>query len=149
MEKKIEILNKKAGFNFHIEQKYEAGIILTGSEVKSVRNRNVNMGDSYCFFEDKELWLKNLHISEWKTAHGQTHDPMRDRKLLLNKQELKKIDQKIKSKGFAMFPIRLFENDRGLFKLELGLGTGKKEFDKRDDIKQREAKRELSKILKA
>ena len=141
--KKIEILNKRAGFNFHIEEKYEAGIPLVGTEVKSIRNNSVNMGDAYCSMYDGELFLKNMHISEFNFASYNSHVPMRDRKLLLNKKELKKIDMKIKSKGYTVFPIKLYENERGLFKIEIGLGQGKKTFDKRDDLKAKDIARDI------
>jgi SsrA-binding protein len=141
--KKIEISNKKANFNFHVEQKYDAGILLTGSEVKSIRANNVNMGDAYCTMVDGELILRHMHISEFKNAAHVVHDTLRDRKLLLSKQELQRIEAKAKSKGYAIFPIRLFENDRGIFKIEIGLGQGKKLHDKRDDLKEKDMKREM------
>ncbi len=141
--KKIEIVNRKAGFNFHIEEKFIAGIQLNGPEVKSIRANSVNMGDGYCYFNDGELFLKNMHISEWKQASYNAHEPLRERKLLLTKRELNRIESKIKSKGYAVFPIRLFEGERGWMKLEIGLGQGKKTFDKRDDIKDRDIKREM------
>lgn len=141
--KKIEIANKRAGFNFHIEESYEAGMQLVGTEVKSIRNHSVNMGDGYCVMQDGELFLKNIHISEFSFASFNSHEPMRDRKLLLNKRELRKIEMKIKSKGYTVFPIRLFENERGIFKLEIGLGQGKKTFDKRDDLKAKDIARDI------
>lgn len=141
--KKVEIVNRKAGFNFHIEQRYEAGIQLMGGEVKSIRDNNVNMGDAYCVYEEGELWLKHMHISEFKQSSYNKHEPLRPRKLLLNKQELLKIEAKIKTKGYAVFPIRLYENDRGFLKLEIGLGQGKKTFDKREDLKEKDIKRDL------
>lgn len=144
--KKVEIVNRKAGFNFHIEEKYVAGIVLKGTEVKSIRANAVNMGDAYCFFEGHELFLRNMHISEYKQGMAGVHDPLRERKLLLNKKELKKILQKSKTKGYAIFPIRLFESDRGMFKIEIGLGTGKKQFDKREDIKEKDVKRDLERF---
>jgi SsrA-binding protein len=145
--KKIVISNKKANFNFHIEEKFEAGLALLGSEVKSVRNNSVNMGDGYCQIKDGELFLKNVHISDWKQSSFEAHETMRERKLLLKKRELHRIEQKIKSKGYTIFPIRLFENDRGIFKMEIGLGQGKKTFDKRDDLKEKDIKRELDRNL--
>ena len=145
--KKVEILNRKAGFNFHVEYRYEAGIILQGTEVKSIRAGNVNISDAYCFMEGNELFIKNMHISEFKNAGYATHDPLRDRKLLLQEQELKKIHSRIREKGMTVFPLRLFENDRGLLKVEIGLGKGKKQFDKREDIKERDIKRELDRNL--
>lgn len=142
-KKRIEILNRKAGFNFHVDEKYQAGVVLTGTEVKSIRNASLNMGDAYCYFEDGELYLKNLHISEFKQASFGAHEPMRNRKLLLTKKELKKLGQKAKIKGNTIFPIRLYENDRGIFKMEIGIGTGKKLFDKREDLKEKDAKRDM------
>jgi SsrA-binding protein len=141
--KKIEISNKRARFNFHIEETYEAGMQLVGTEVKSIRNNSVNMGDGYCVLLDGELFLKNIHISEFSFASYNSHEPMRDRKLLLNKRELRKIEMKIKSKGYTVFPIRLFENERGIFKMEIGLGQGKKTFDKRDDLKEKDIARDI------
>jgi len=141
--KRVDVLNRKAGFNFHIEQRYEAGMVLWGGEVKSIRNGNVNMGDAYCVLEDGEVYLLHMHISEFKQSSYNVHVPMRQRKLLLNKQEIKKIEGKIKTKGYTLFPIRLYENDRGILKLEIGLGQGKKTFDKRDDLKEKDIAREM------
>lgn len=141
--KKIEIHNRKASFNYHIEERFEAGMELRGSEVKSIRSNSVNMGDGYCYMENGELFLRNVHISEWKQASYDAHEPMRDRKLLLNKRELAKIEARIKSKGYAVFPVRLFESDRGFFKLEIGLGQGKKTYDKREDLKEKDIQRDL------
>lgn len=145
-KKRIEIVNRKAGFNYTIDEKFQAGMVLTGSEVKSIRAANLNMGDAYCYMEDGELWLKNLHISEFKQASHTNHDPMRNRKLLLTKKELKKLTQISKTKGIAMFPVRLYENERGIFKLEVGVGHGKKLYDKREDLKEKDAKRELERF---
>ncbi len=141
--KKIEIVNRKARFNFHVEESFTAGMLLLGSEVKSIRNNSVNMGDGYCQLNEGELFLKNIHISEWNQQGFGVHEPMRERKLLLNKRELLRIEAKIKSKGYTVFPIRLFEGDRGIFKMEIGLGQGKKTFDKRDDLKEKDIKRDL------
>lgn len=141
--KKIEIINRKARFNFHVEESFVAGMQLLGSEVKSIRNNSVNMGDGYCQMNEGELFLKNIHISEWNQQGFGVHEPMRDRKLLLKKRELSRIETKIKSKGYAVFPVRLFEGDRGIFKIEIGLGQGKKTFDKRDDLKEKDIKREM------
>jgi SsrA-binding protein len=140
---RIEVVNKKAGFNFHIEDKFTAGIVLQGTEVKSVRANNLNMGDAYCVMMDGELYLRNMHISEFKQASFVSHEPIHDRKLLLTKKEIKRLDQKAKTKGYTIFPIRLFENERGIFKIEIGIGQGKKQFDKREDLKEKDAKRDL------
>ncbi|MSP58089.1 MAG: SsrA-binding protein SmpB [Flavobacteriaceae bacterium] len=142
-KKNIQIVNRKAGFNFHIEERYEAGMVLLGGEVKSIRNNSVNMGDAYCLFEEGVLWVKNMHISEFRQSSFNPHDPMRNRKLLLKKQQLRRIEAKTNTKGYAIFPIRLFENERGILKLEIGLGQGKKTFDKRDDLKEKDIAREM------
>lgn len=146
IKKKIEILNRKAGFNFHTEEKYVAGIALTGTEVKSIRQNNLNMGDAYCYMEGEELILKNMHISEFRQASYGAHEPLRDRKLLLTKKELQKLAKKAKTKGYSVFPIRLFENEHGIFKLEIGVGQGKKTYDKREDMKEKDVKRELERF---
>lgn len=144
--KALNIVNRKASFEYHTDQKYVAGVILSGAEVKSVRAGHVNISDAYCMMEDGELYVKNLHISEYKNGFFEKQEPLRNRKLLLNKQELRKIDSKIKTKGIAVFPVRLFSSDTGYIKLEIGVGPGKKSFDKRDDIKQKDIERELSRI---
>ena len=136
-------LCRKAKFNYHIEDTLLAGIQLLGTEVKSIRNQQVNLGDGYCYFLDGELYIKNVHISEWKQKGFDVHEPMRDRKLLLNKRELKKVESSIKTKGYAVFPVKLIESDRGFFKIELGLGQGKKNYDKREDIKEKDIKRDI------
>ena len=145
-KKPIEILNRKAGFNYHAEQKYVAGIQLTGTEVKSIRDGNVNMGDAYCYVEEGEVWLLNMHISPFRQGSFGQHEPLRQRKLLLNKKEIKKITTLAKNKGIALFPIRLFENEKGIFKLEMGVVPGKKTHDKRDDLKEKDVQRELSRM---
>lgn len=120
--------------------------MLTGTEVKSIRAGNINLGDAYGYVEDGELFLRNLHISEYKQGSFGAHEPLRDRKLLLSKKELKKVGQLVKNKGIAIFPIRLFENERGIFKLEIGIGPGKKTFDKREDLKEKDVKRDLQRL---
>ena len=143
-KKKIEIVNRKAGFEYHTEDKYVAGIVLTGPEVKSIRANNLNLGDAYGMVQDGELFLKNMHISEFKQAMGFGEQlPLRERKLLLTKKELQRLGAKVKNKGYTIFPMRLFENERGIFKVEIGIGQGKKTYDKRDDLKERDMKREL------
>ena len=137
------IINRKAKFDYEFIDRYKAGMALTGTEIKSIRAGNVNMGDAYCVLEDGEVYLLHMHISEFKQSSYNVHEPMRQRKLLLNKQEIKKIEGKIKTKGYTLFPIRLYENDRGILKLEIGLGQGKKTFDKRDDLKEKDIAREM------
>ena len=139
----IQIVNRKAKFNYHIEETLIAGMQLLGTEVKSIRNQQVNLGDGYCYVLDGELFIKNIHISEWKQKGFDVHEPLRERKLLLNKRELRKVEARIKTKGYSVFPIKLFESERGFFKLELGLGQGKKNYDKREDIKEKDIQRDI------
>ena len=121
-------------------------MVLTGTEVKSIRNGNANISDAYCMMEDGELFIKNMHISEFKQGSFNQHETLRNRKLLLSKQELRKITSRLKEKGTAIFPIKLYAGERGFLKLDIGVGKGKKAFDKRDDIKARDIQRELAKI---
>ena len=146
--KVINIKNKKASFNYEFIDKYTAGIMLTGTEIKSIRDGKVNFTDAYCFFIGYELWLKGLHISEYSHGSYNNHLPKRDRKLLLNKKELLKIKKKISEKGLTIIPTRMFVNDRGYAKLAIAVARGKAEYDKRHDIKDRDSKRELDRYMK-
>ena len=143
MSDAINIQNKKAYFEFEFIDKFIAGIQLTGTEIKSIREGKVNMNDGWCYFQKNELWIKNLNISTYDKGTHYNHEPLRPRKLLLNKKELKKLQDKIKEKGLTVIPLRLFINDRGFAKLEIALSKGKKIHDKRNTIKEREAKREM------
>lgn len=149
MSDTINIKNKKAYFEFEFIDKYVAGIQLTGTEIKSIRESKVNMNDGWCYFQKNELWIKNLNISTYDKGTHYNHEPLRPRKLLLNKKELKKLQDKIKDKGLTVIPLRLFINDRGFAKLEIALAKGKKIHDKRNTIKEREAKREMGRDGKA
>lgn len=140
---KVYIKNKPATFEYAIEDRLTAGIILTGSEIKSVRAGKVSFNDSYCFFHKDELWIRSLHIAQYVNAGYVGHDPTRERKLLLNRKELKKWAQKIKEKGFTIVPLSMFINDNGYAKVDIGLGKGKKLHDKRESIKSRDAERSL------
>lgn len=144
--KGVNIVNRKANFEYHTDVRFTAGIVLTGTEVKSIRNGNANISDAYCMLEDGELFIKNMHISEFKQGSFNQHETLRSRKLLLSKQELRKIASRLKEKGTAIFPIKLYDGERGFLKLDIGVGKGKKSFDKRDDIKAKDIQRELSKI---
>ena len=144
----FEIKNRKAEYEYFFVERFIAGISLTGSEVKSIRNGEANISDAYCHLLKGEIFIKNMHISEYKQASMLNHEPMRDRKLLLRKQELKKIDRKIREKGFTLIPYRLFFSERGHIKIEIALSKGKKSYDKRETIKQRENKRELDRLKK-
>ena len=148
MSNKINIKNKKASFEYELLEKFIAGIILAGTEIKSIRSNKANISDAHCVFIKKELFIKNLHISEYKSAGNTNHKPKRDRKLLLNRIELKKIESKVKEKGNTIIPIRLFINDKGKAKLEISLAKGKKIHDKRESIKEKELKIKIQKLKK-
>ena len=147
MTPKIYIKNKPATLEFAIEDKLVAGMVLTGSEIKSIRDSRVSFNDSYCLFNDGELFVKNLYISEYKHAGYAQHNPTRERKLLLNKKELKKWFAKIKEKGLTIVPLAIFVNEKGFAKIEIGLGRGKKLHDKRETIKNRDLDRDLKRYI--
>ncbi|HAO04233.1 MAG TPA: SsrA-binding protein [Chitinophagaceae bacterium] len=139
----MELNNRKALHEYYIEGRYNAGMVLTGTEIKSLRTGKVSFNDSYCYFQKNELFVKSLHIAEYKYGTDANHDPLQDRKLLLTKRELRKLETKIKEKGYSIIPLRIFINEKGLAKMEIGLAKGKKNYDKRDTIKNRELEREL------
>lgn len=143
-----EINNRKAKFEYHFLQGFEAGMMLKGTEVKSLRNGEANLNDSFCYFVNDELYIKSLYIAEYSYGNVNNHETRRDRKLLLRKSELKKIQRKINEKGFTLVPYRIFFSERGFAKVEIFLAQGKKAYDKRDTIKQRENKRDLDRIKK-
>lgn len=144
----MSINNKAAYHEFFIEQTYTAGIVLTGTEVKSLRAGKASFNDAYCLFEKGELFIKSLHISEYKLGTIYNHMPTQERKLLLNKKELKKLESKIREKGYTIVPLKIFFNENGFAKLEIGLGKGKKLHDKRETIKQRDTEREIRRYVK-
>ena len=143
MNSKVSIKNRKASFEYEFIQKYTAGIILVGTEIKSIRANKASISDAYCVIIDSEVIIKNLHISEYKYASFSNHEPKRERKLLLNKQEINKIKSKVQEKVFALVPIRLFINDKGIAKLEIAVAKGKKIYDKRESIKEKDIKRNI------
>ena len=143
-----EISNRSAPFHFSIEQKYTAGMILLGTEIKSLRQGKASFNDSYCLLHDGELWLKSLHIAEYSHGTANNHDPVRDRKLLLTKKELRKLTTKTKEKGFTIVPLKIFLSESGYAKIEIALARGKKVHDKRDSIKSKDAERQLKRELK-
>lgn len=138
-----DIRNRSAYYEYHIDDKYVAGIVLTGTEVKSLRDGKASFNDSYCYFHRGELWIRSLHIATYSHGTYHNHDPLRERKLLLQKKELKKLASKIKEKGYSIVPLSIFFNAKGLAKMEIGLGKGKKTHDKRETIKARESEREI------
>lgn len=139
----INIKNRRASFEYHLLEKFVAGIMLTGSEIKSIRNGKVSLQEAYCDFISDELYVLQMNISRYDQASYNNHDPIRNRKLLLNKKELKKLKKKLDEKGLTIIPIRMFINNRGLAKIEIALGKGKKLYDKRESIKERDQKREI------
>jgi len=145
---KIEIKNKRAWHDYNIIETYIAGIQLTGTEIKSIRNGKANLSDAYCYFTKGELFVKNMHISEYSHGSIFNHDPKRERKLLLHKNELIKLERKVKERGVTIIPLKLFVNERGLAKLEIALARGKKIYDKRESIKQKDLQRELERFNK-
>lgn len=150
MQKTVNILNKKAKFEYEILDKYLAGIVLTGTEIKSIRAGKASITESFCEFNDKgELFVINMNIEEYAYGNYYNHRPKAERKLLLNKRELKKLEKEVNVKGNAIVPLRLFIDDRGFAKVNIALGKGKKLYDKRDTIKDRDNKRQLDRIKKS
>ena len=144
----INIKNKKAYFEYHLLDTYVAGIRLLGTEIKSIREGKANINDSFCTFFDDGLYIRNMHIAEYSHGSFYNHEAKRDRQLLLNKKELKKLQTKSEEKGFTIIPLRIFISKRGFAKVEIALAQGKKDFDKRETIKERDTKRELARVLK-
>lgn len=145
---RINIKNRKAHFEYHLIDRYTAGIQLLGTEIKSIREGKANINDSFCSFFDDGLYIRNMHIAEYSHGSFYNHESKRDRKLLLTKKELKKLKAKGDEKGFTIIPLKIFINDRGFAKIEIALAQGKKDFDKRETIKERETKRELDRAMK-
>jgi len=144
---KIISTNRKARHDYHIEESYEAGIVLTGTEVKSVRGARVNLKDSYARVENGEIFLYNMHISPYEQGNRFNHDPMRIRKLLMHRIEISRLSGKIKEKGYSLIPLKIYLK-KGRIKLELGLARGKKLYDKRRDIAERDSKREMERAFR-
>ena len=152
MEKKkptpINIKNKKASFDYEFVDTYTAGIVLTGTEIKSIRLGKASMVDCYCYFEKNELWIRGVNISEYAWGTCNNHIPKRDRKLLLNRKELNKLSRSLQDKGLTVVGLRLFLNEKGFAKIAIGLARGRKSYDKREYLKANDAKREMDKALK-
>ena len=144
MSSKINIKNRKASFEYQFIATFVAGISLVGTEIKSIRDNKANISDAHCVFMEEELFVKNLHIAEYSHGGKRNHEPKRARKLLLNRQELNKMIGKVKEKGMSIIPIRLFINDQGKAKLEIALAKGKKIYDKRESIKEKDLKRDIA-----
>ncbi|SMO81491.1 SsrA-binding protein SmpB [Solitalea koreensis] len=147
-QSKVNIKNKKAYFEYSILEKYTAGIQLLGTEIKAIRQSKVNINDAFCAFIGDVLYVRNMHIAEYSHGSFYNHEAKRDRVLLLQKKELKKLQAKTKEKGLTIVPLYMFVNERGFAKIEIALAQGKKEFDKRDSIKERDAKVEMGRARK-
>jgi SsrA-binding protein len=143
IKKTVNIQNRRASYEYAFLAKYTAGIMLTGTEIKSVREGNVNLSDGFCNFLQDELWLHQIHIAKFTEGTYNNHEPTRSRKLLLNKREIKQLIKNSQEQGVTIIPTRLFINDRGFAKVEIALAKGKKLYDKREDIKEKDVKREM------
>ena len=150
MQKNVNILNKRAKFDFEILDKYDAGIVLSGTEIKSIRLGKASIAEAFCEFNDRsELFVINSTVEEYAYGTHYNHRAKSERKLLLNRKELKKLEKDVQNKGLTIVPLRLFTTDKGLAKLELALCRGKKNFDKRETMKERDTKRDLDRIKKS
>ncbi len=148
MQKSINIKNKKASFSYEFIDKYIAGIKLTGTEIKSIRGGKANLIDTYCYYVDHELYVRGLNISEYTYGTHYNHEPKRDRKLLLTRRELNKLERKVSEKGLTIVALSLFINEKGWAKLEIALAKGKQEFDKRENIKKKDVERDMDRLKK-
>jgi SsrA-binding protein len=148
MQNKINIKNKKAWFDYEILEKYTAGLVLTGTEVKSIRAGKVSLGDSYCFIREGEVFVKGMQIAEYKFGNYNNHSPDRERKLLLQRREIKKLERKTRETGNTIIVLRVFFSNTGYAKIEIALAKGKKQYDKREAIKQKDAKRQMERLHK-
>jgi SsrA-binding protein len=143
-----EARNRSAYHEYFIDDKYEAGMVLTGTEVKSIREGKVSFNDSYCLLHKGEVFVKSLHIAEYSHGNINNHQPDRDRKLLLQKREIRKIESKLKEKGYTLVPLRIYFNEKGLAKMDIGLGKGKKLHDKRETLRKKDVEREMKRYIK-
>lgn len=146
--KAVNIQNKRAKFEYNLLEKYIAGLQLSGTEIKSIRNNKANLSDSFCSFKENELFIIGMHIDEYKFGNYANHQPKRDRKLLLNRQELDKIKKKLKDIGLTIVPLRLFINDKGWAKIEIAVAKGKKLHDRRNTIKNRDIQKDIDRASK-
>lgn len=143
----VNIKNRRANFDYAISETYNAGIVLTGTEIKSIRQGKASLVDTFCYVANGEVWIKNMYIAEYFYGTYNNHQTRRDRKLLLSRKEINKLQKANKESGYTIVPLRLFINDRGLAKIVIGIGRGKKEYDKRQSIKEREDKRNMARLF--
>lgn len=147
-DSKIHIRNKKASFEYTFIDKFTAGIVLMGTEIKSIRATKASINEAYCFVKDGEVYIKNMNIAIYEAGSYNNHEPKRDRKLLLTETEIKKIVKKLKDKGLTLIPLVLFLNEKGLAKLDIAIAKGKKMHDKRESLKEQDTKREIGRVMK-
>ncbi|MBS1445667.1 MAG: SsrA-binding protein SmpB [Odoribacter sp.] len=148
MSNDINIRNKRASFDYEFLEEYNAGIILTGTEIKSIRAGKASLVDSYCYFDKGELWVKGIHIAEYRLGTYYNHEEKRERKLLLTRKELRKLERNVKETGLTIIPVKMFITDKGWAKLRIALAKGKKEYDKRETLKLKDAKRDMDRVRK-
>ena len=146
-QKDINIVNRRARFDYEITETFTAGIVLTGTEIKSIRQGKASLVDTYCYVNNGEVWVKNMYIAEYFYGSYNNHAERRERKLLLQRKEIRKLERNGKEAGFTIVPLRLFINDRGLAKVVIGIGRGKKEYDKRQSIRERDDKRSMARMM--
>lgn len=149
LQKNVKIKNRKARFEYEILDTYQAGIVLKGTEIKAIREGKASIAESFCEFQNGELFVINMNIQEYSYARNFSHNPKSERKLLLNRSELRKLEKEVRNTGMTLIPLLLYTNERGLAKLRIALAKGKKEYDKRETIKARESKRNLDRIKKS
>lgn len=148
MTNQVNIRNKRASFDYEFIEEYNAGIVLTGTEIKSVRAGKAGLADSYCYFHHGELWVKGMNISKYKPGTYYNHEERRERKLLLTRKELVKLERKVKESRLTIVPVRIFLNEKGYAKVRIALARGKKEFDKRESLKLKDAKKDMDRAMK-
>ncbi|WP_019989532.1 SsrA-binding protein SmpB [Rudanella lutea] len=141
--KQVDVRNRRASFEYHFLETFTAGIVLTGTEIKSIRQGKVNLTDAYCLFLNNELFIRSMNISPYTEGTYNNHEPLRDRKLLLTKREIRRLTEKLKDQGLTIVPVRMYTTDRGFAKIDIALAKGKKLYDKRDSIKERDVTREM------
>ncbi len=146
-QKDVNIKNKRANFDYFISETFTAGLVLTGTEIKSIRMGKASLTDAFCYVANGEVWIKNMYIAEYFYGTYNNHATRRDRKLLLNRKEINRLERNGKEAGFTIVPLRVFINDRGLAKIVIGIGRGKKEYDKRQSIKERDDKRSIARAF--
>ena len=147
-QKELNIRNKRARFEYHLEEQFEAGMVLSGTEIKSIRSGKASILEAYCIYDAGEVWIRNMHITEYENGSFYNHKPRADRKLLLNKKEIQKIEKFLKVKGNTLVPLKMFLSEKGWVKIQIACATGKKTHDKRHDLKEKDDRREMDRAMK-